>query len=364
MELCGWGRHWPRRYTYGIGHGLRRHAHARPRARRLHPLLGLQPQHRPARPRHRHRRGAQARRAPDRRRSPPRRARQQGRPLAARAARHRRRARPRHRRRHDRARLVRPRLRPRLDERPAARARGHRPPAHRARPLPGGQRAASTSPGTTPRRDRSSTIRRPAATSGMAPSRPSSASTRSRHRAGDLICRPAFELMRRSLPALLAGDGRGDLLGRARSGRGRRPACSGRRARSPTTPGAASSSTPTSPSSPGPSRCSTPSPAASTRRAATCSSRPCRPRTLAARSWLPAEQRARTLGLAERPLGPASGEDRHLGRALPRHPGGAAHTPCAAWSASAPICSSPTPTACAGARRWRRSTSTSTPTCS
>ena len=64
--------------------------HARPRARRLHPLLGLQPS--VARLSHATATVAalQARRPPDRRRPAARRAGQQGRPLAAGAARHRR----------------------------------------------------------------------------------------------------------------------------------------------------------------------------------------------------------------------------------------------------------------------------------
>src|SRR5439155_1526734 len=58
----------------------RRRPHARSRKRRLHPVLGLQPEHRATRSRDGDREGAQARRAADRRRSTPRR------PLACRPA--------------------------------------------------------------------------------------------------------------------------------------------------------------------------------------------------------------------------------------------------------------------------------------
>ena len=212
MELCGWGRIVATKFTFGVGMGVRGDPDAGPGARRLHPVLGLQPEPRPDRPRDDRVGGAQARRAADRGRSPPRRAGEQGGPVAARAPGQRRRARPRDRPRHDRARLVRSRLRPRLDERPAARPGGHRAPAHRARPLHRGQREASTSPGTTPPGGRSSTIRPPAATRETVPSPPSSASTRSAPRRATWSCRTAFELVRRAVPALSPGRGRVDLL--------------------------------------------------------------------------------------------------------------------------------------------------------
>ena len=90
---------------------------AGPRERRLHPLLGLQPVRRPPRPRDEHRRRGRARREADRRRPAQGGPRSQGRPLAAGPARHRRGARPVPHARDDRERLVRRRLRPRLDQR-------------------------------------------------------------------------------------------------------------------------------------------------------------------------------------------------------------------------------------------------------
>jgi hypothetical protein len=110
-----------------------RRVHARPRARGLHPVLGLQPQRRPDRPRDRHRGRAQARRTPHRRRPAPGRPRREVGHLAPGAARDRRRPCPGHRGGHDRARLVRPRLRTAVDERTAARADRQRPVPHRGR---------------------------------------------------------------------------------------------------------------------------------------------------------------------------------------------------------------------------------------
>ena len=139
LDLCGWGRAFATRYTYGVGSVGTGGGGAMPdiaQQRRADPV-GLQPQLHPPHPRDRRRRGAEARHAADRRRSAPRRPRQQGRCLAAGAARHRRRARARPRQPDDRARLVRPRLHPRLEQRAAPGARRHRPPADRARPRAG-----------------------------------------------------------------------------------------------------------------------------------------------------------------------------------------------------------------------------------
>ena len=72
---------------------------------------------------------------------------------------------------------------------------------------------------------------------------------RSRTRTGTSVCRPGFELVAELCRRLHPGDGRGDLRGRPRRRSSRPPGCSGRRGRSPTTPGAASSSTPTPPRS-------------------------------------------------------------------------------------------------------------------
>ena len=127
--------------------GGARRVHARPRECRLHSLLGLQPEPRPPQPRDRHHGGAQTRRAPDRGRPAADRHRQEGGRLAAGAAGHRRGAGAGHRRRDDRTRLVRSRVHPRLDERPAAGARGQRPLADRGRPVGEGSDAAATWPG-------------------------------------------------------------------------------------------------------------------------------------------------------------------------------------------------------------------------
>ncbi len=94
------------------------------RERRLHPVLGVQPVRRPPRPRDEHRRRGRARREADRRRPAQGGPRSQGRPLAAGQARHRRGTRSVPHPRDDRERLVRRRLRPRLDQRCR---RGRRP---------------------------------------------------------------------------------------------------------------------------------------------------------------------------------------------------------------------------------------------
>ena len=60
-----------------------------------------------------------------------------------------------------------------------------------------------------------------------------------------------------------------------------------------------------------------------------------------------------------RPAGSLSPRTRSTGASWSSSP-----TRCMDWSASAPTCSSRTPTRSAGARPWPRSTSTSTPTCS
>ncbi len=111
----------------------RRRRDAGHRQHRLSDLVGLQSELHPPDPRDRRRRGAEARHAADRRRPAPCRARQQGRSLAAGAARHRRRARPRPRQCDDRARLVRSRLHPRLEQRAVPGARRHRPASDRSR---------------------------------------------------------------------------------------------------------------------------------------------------------------------------------------------------------------------------------------
>ena len=90
---------------------------AGPRERRVHPVLGLQPVRRPPRPCDEHRRGGRPRGEAGRRRPAQGGSCRQGRPLAAGAARHRRSARSVAHSRDDRERLVRRRLRPRLDQR-------------------------------------------------------------------------------------------------------------------------------------------------------------------------------------------------------------------------------------------------------
>ena len=87
------------------------------RERGLHPVLGVQPVRRPPRPRDEHRRRGRPGREADRRRPAQGWARSQGRPLAAGQARHRRGTRAVPHPRDDRERLVRRRLRPRLDQR-------------------------------------------------------------------------------------------------------------------------------------------------------------------------------------------------------------------------------------------------------
>ena len=105
---------------------------------------------------------------------------------------------------------------------------------------------ARSSPGTTRRRGWCPTTPRPAATTATAPSLALEGEYRDRHAARRGRLPPGLRALRAALPALSAGDGRGDLLDPARPGRGSRAADLGMRGRCPITPGAATSSTPTS----------------------------------------------------------------------------------------------------------------------
>ena len=217
----------------GPGHELhvrRRHVdrrhHARSRERRVHHVLGVQPEPRSHQPRHRRGGGAQARRPPDRRRSTPDRARRQGRCLAPRATGHRRRARPRHRARHDRARMVRRRLHSRLDQRPAARALGHRPAPDRARRLARGERAAIHGLGYANTAPACLRLRAPSLRAGECRA---DALRRVRDRDAGWPGRLSTGLRSicPAVPRVSPRGGRGDHLGRARAYRARRPAALG-----------------------------------------------------------------------------------------------------------------------------------------
>ena len=133
---------------------------------------------------------------------------------------HRRRAGPRHRQRDDRARLVRPRFHPRVEQRAASRARRYRPAAdrdailrrRRARRLFAWDSAAARLVAydtATGRYDGE-----------HARASRSTANTASHTPDGEVVCHPAFELYAAAVPALPAGDRRGDLLDPARAGRG------------------------------------------------------------------------------------------------------------------------------------------------
>src|SRR5512147_3227188 len=131
-ELCAWHRDYATAFTFGADIGT-------PDFERTSCLLlwGHNPVDRLPRPGHRGRGGDRARRRADRGGSAARGPGRARRPVAARAPRHRRRARPRAGRGDDRGGLVRSRLRSRLDQRPAAGARGHRPAARGIRSLAG-----------------------------------------------------------------------------------------------------------------------------------------------------------------------------------------------------------------------------------
>ena len=226
LDICGWGRAFATRYTYGVGSVGTGGGGAMPDIANSGCLIlwGYNPSYHPPHPRDRRGRGAEARHAADRRRSAPRRPRQQGRSLAAGAARHRRRARARHRQSDDRARLVRPRLHPRLEQRAASGARRYRPAADRSatsrrtamprRIFAWDTAAARLVPYDTADRPLRRRQREPRA-GGRIPHR---------HAAGRGGLPPGLRALRAALPALSAGGGRGDLLDSARPGRGSRAA--------------------------------------------------------------------------------------------------------------------------------------------
>ena len=178
-------------------------------------LWGYNPSCLPPDARDRGGRGAEARHAADRGRSAPRRARQQGRCLAAGAARHRRRARSRHRQPDDPARLVRPRLHPHLEQRAVAGARRYRAPADRARSVAERRRAPLLRLGHD--RGAPRAVRR-----GHRPLRwrrrepRAGGRTPGRHAARRCRLPPGLRTLRRALPPLSARSGRGDLLDSAR----------------------------------------------------------------------------------------------------------------------------------------------------
>ena len=159
LDLCGWGRGFATRYAYGVGSvgtGGAGGAMADIAQSGCLILWGYNPSYLPPDACDRDGRGAEARHEADRDRSAPCRPGQQGRYLAARAARHRRGAGARPRQSHDPARLVRPRLHPRLEQRAAAGARRYRRLLREERPDAGRRRATVSSPGTRARHARSS----------------------------------------------------------------------------------------------------------------------------------------------------------------------------------------------------------------
>ena len=190
-------------------HLRRRHRYTRLRAGLLPPPVGPQPVDRLPRPGHRGLGGGRARRGADRGRPAARGPRRPRRPVAARAPRHRRGARPRARRGDARGGLVRSRLRPGLDQRAAAGARGHRAAPRGLRPL--ARRQPRPSRGVGPRRGAAGRLR------------PGGRAIRGAHRRahphrpGDLRgarrpdrLRARVRGLRHALPPLPAGARRGD----------------------------------------------------------------------------------------------------------------------------------------------------------
>ena len=213
------------------------------------------------------------------------------------------------------------------------------------------------------RRARSSTTRRPAATSGTMPRRPSSASTRSPRPTASSPAGPrsqlVAELCRRYTPETVEAICWVD----ARPGRGGRPPALGgaaRRLLRLERRRAAHQRHPDRPRHRAALRAHRQLRRAGRQRALPGRAvRQCRRRGAAAGGAARPRPRPRRAAARARPRWSSSPRTSSTAPSWSGSP-----TRCAAWSASAPTCSSPTPTAGAVARRWRRSTSTSTPTCS
>ena len=271
--------------------------------------------------------------------------------MAPGAARHRRRVGARPRQCDDRARLVRPRIHPQLEQRAAAGARRHRPAADRSRPRSRRRCAPPVCLGRARRRGWCPTTPPPAVTTATATSLALEGEYRVATPQGEVVCHPAFELYARLCRALSARSRRSDLLDPARPGRGSRPAdlaCAPgvllrlerpRAARQCHADGARDVAA----------LCA--DRLASTSRAAMCCSRRRRPRRSPARSCLRRKAMAPDLGASPsarsgRRAGATSRPAISTGRSARESP-----TRCAPCSASAPTCCWRMPTARMGARR-------------